>query len=549
MIKVMDSLELAIMRGRLQQIADEMDLVHQRAAFSPVVSEQSDRSNSLIDPQLLEVVSQGATGLPIFVSTMQASARACLDQLGSELDDGDVIIMNDPYLGGTHLQDVKLLRPFYVDGDLSLLLINTGHLVDVGGAYPGGFDPGATDIFQEGIRIPPAFLVKAGKPRSDLLQLILQNTRLASSQEGDLRAQLNALEVGHRRLTALVAERGAETLRQAITELADRSEQQMRSYLRRIPDGAYPFTDYVEIDDERDLTLAMTLRVNDGDVTIDFTGSSTSYSGPANLARHTTETAVLAAFKHMFPEVPINGGCFRPFSFVFPMDSFVSAQPPRPVGGYAEGSQRVMESVFGALADALPEAAAGATFGSAGVLTLAGNKEDGSFFATVFPLCGGYGGSADGDGLVHGPTPIGLARFPKLEASEHDYPIQWECLEIRPDSAGAGRARGGPGTIYRLRVLGPMQGSFLGDRARHAPFGVGGGMDGSLFEIRIEAAGTVIAKFGMSRVRAIPLQLGDVIEWRSPGGAGFGPPSERPQEMVDADLANGIYTQWTYGGA
>src|SRR5271167_563119 len=169
----MDPLDLAIIRGRLQQITDEMDMVHKKAAFSPVISEMNDRANSLIDPRRCEVVAQGLTGLPIFVSTMQAAARSCLDMVGDELADGDIVIMNDPYRGGTHLQDIKLMRPYFVGGELLFLLVNTGHHVDVGSAIAGGFDPGAADIFQEGLQIPPTFLNRKGEFRNDVLRLVL----------------------------------------------------------------------------------------------------------------------------------------------------------------------------------------------------------------------------------------------------------------------------------------------------------------------------------------------------------------------------------------
>ena len=170
----MNPLDIAIIRGRLQQITDEMDVVHTKAAFSPVVSEMSDRANAMIDPKRLEVVSQGKTGLPVFVSAMQSAARAITDRLGSELAEGDIVIMNDPFLGGTHLQDIKLLRPYYYGGKLVLLLVSTGHYVDVGGASAAGFDPGATDIFQEGLQIPPTFLCRGGEIRRDVLRLIVQ---------------------------------------------------------------------------------------------------------------------------------------------------------------------------------------------------------------------------------------------------------------------------------------------------------------------------------------------------------------------------------------
>lgn len=535
----MNPLELAIIRGRLQQLTDEMDLVQTKAAFSPVVSEMADRSNALIDGRTGEVVMQGHTGLPIFVSTMQLTVQSVLAELRDELRDGDVIVTNDPYIGGTHLQDMKMLRPFFVDGELAFVLINTGHLVDVGGASGGGFDPSTTDIFQEGVQVPPTWLVRGGEERADVFRLLLQNTRLPGPQEGDLRAQLNALGVGARRLQALVDEYGKATLFEAVDELGTRSEQQMRSYLERIPNGRYTFTDAVETS-ETDLVVELAIEIEDGRAVIDFTGSSRSYAGPMNLARPTTITAVLCGFKHLFPDVPINGGCFRPFEYVFPEDCFLDARPPRAVGGYSEGSTRVMEAVFGALAPAMPDIAFGATFGTAGVLTLFGNKDDGEYFATVFPMCGGYGGSAVGDGLWHGPTPIGLAKFPSIEASEHDYPIRWDALAMRPGSGGRGAFNGGEGTIFRLTALRPMTASLLGDRSRHAPFGVNGGGPGAMLEVRMRRKAGDLGGPGTSAIGSAPLEAGDQVELRSPGGGGYGDPADRDPARLEADRLDGL---------
>lgn len=535
----MHPLDLAILRGRLTHITDEMDIVQARAAFSPVVSEMWDRSNAIIDARTGEVVSQGQTGLPIFVSTMQASAQACLRRLGSELREGDVVILNDPYLGGTHLQDVKMLAPLFLEGKLELLLINTGHLVDIGGAFGGGFDPGATDIFQEGLQIPPTWLMRNGRLRHDVMRLVLQNTRLPSPQEGDLRAQLNALDVGAARLRQLVAERGTALLRQAVEELSVRSEGQMRGYLSLIPAGRYTFVDYVETGADEDLRIDLTLDVRDGGVVVDFGGSSPSHEGPMNLSRHTTITAVLSAFKHLFPEVPINGGCFRPFEFHFPAQCFLDTRPPHAVGGYVEGAIRVMESVFGALAAVLPNNVTAASFGTGGTLTLVGDRRGGDYFATVFPMCGGYGGSRESDGLMHGPSAIGLARFPPLEAAEHDYPIRWEEMSIRPGSGGRGRRRGGPGTLMRITALEEMTASFLGDRSKRGPFGVLGGGDGAPMLLEISNGRHRSGTIG-SRVRAVPLHPGDSVTIGSPGGGGYGDPSLRDEVASAVDLADGL---------
>ena len=538
----MNALDIAIIRGRLQQITDEMDLVHTKAAFSPVVSEMSDRANAMIDPRRLEVVSQGKTGLPVFVSAMQSAARSIMMILGKELQEGDVVIMNDPFLGGTHLQDVKLLRPYYHDGKLVLLLVSTGHYVDMGGASAAGFDPAATDIFQEGLQIPPTFLCRDGEIRHDVLRLIVQNTRLPEAQEGDVRAQLNALDIGARRLNSLIEERGVAQLQEAMDELANRSEEQMRSYLRRIPNGTYTGRDNMEISTREQLTVEVALTFTDGAVMVDFTGSSASYRGPMNLAWPTTETAVFLAFKHYFPEVPINGGCFRPFTFKCPPGSFLNAPWPNAVGGFPEGAQRVLDSVFIALAKALPEFACGGSYGTGGVLTFSGYDTGGAFFASVFPMCGGYGGSKGSDGLVHGPQPIGLARFPKLEASEHDFPIRWDALEMRPDSAGAGRWRGGPGSIFRFKALMPMTVSFLGDRARFAPFGVVGGGPAALTEIVVKNKDGLIGGPGYSQIKSIKMEPGDWVEMKSAGGGGYGMAAERDAAATDADIVDSVVT-------
>ena len=536
----MNPLDLAIVRGRLQQMTDEMDLVQSKAAFSPVVSEMWDRANAIIDARTSEVVMQGTTGLPIFVSTMQATVAAVLEDLRAEISDGDVIITNDPFLGGTHLQDVKMLRPFFIDGELALVLVNTGHIVDVGGASAGAFDPGTTNIFQEGLQIPPTWIVREGVERSDVLRLVLHNTRLPAAQEGDFRAQLNALSVGIRRLGELTDEQGGANVLEAIDELGDRSEGQMRSYLRQIPDGEYSFTDAVEAGPEIDLEIQLKVSIHDSDVEIDFTGTSPSYDGPMNLAQPTTVTAALSAFKHLFPDVPINGGCFRPFRFVFPDDTFLATHSPHAVGGYVEGATRVMEAIFGALAAVLPNQVTAASFGTGGVLSVSGNDTSGDFFATVFPMCGGYGASQGADGLVHGPTPIGLARFHSLEASEHEYPVRWDALAIREGSGGQGRWNGGSGTIFRLTALEPMSASLLGDRARHSPFGVAGGGPGEPMEARIITAEGEIGGPGTSTIHGARLVPGDQVELRSPGGGGYGDRRDRDPEQIESDTLDGF---------
>jgi N-methylhydantoinase B len=412
----------------------------------------------------------------------------------------------------------------------------------MGGANAAGFDPGATDVFQEGLQIPPTFLVRDGAIRPDVLRLIVQNTRLPEAQEGDIRAQLNALDIGARRLGALIEERGIAQLITAIDELADRSEEQMRGYLRRVPDGTYRGRDTIETSQTEELVIEVAMTFRDGRVEIDFAGSSPSYRGPLNLAWLTTETAVFLAFKHYFPEVPINGGCFRPFTFKCPPGSFLNVGWPHAVGGFSESAQRVADAVFIALAKALPDLACGGSYGTGGTLTFSGYADNGAFFASVFPMCGGYGGSKGADGLVHGPLPIGLAQFPKLEASEHDFPLRWDALEIRPDSAGAGRWRGGPGSVFRFRPLVPMTVAFLGDRARFAPFGVAGGNPAAKTEIVVVRKDGKVGGPGHSQIKGVQIEPGDCVEMKSAGGGGYGPAGERDPAALAADRRDGIVT-------
>jgi N-methylhydantoinase B len=314
----------------------------------------------------------------------------------------------------------------------------------------------------------------------------------------------------------------------------------MRSYLSSIPNGRYAFVDHVEAGDQEDLRIEITLDIDESGVVVDFSGSSPSHLGPMNLSKHTTVTAVLSAFKHLFPEVPINGGCFRPFEFRFPPECFLDTRPTHAVGGYVEGAIRVMESVFGALADVLPDNVTAASFGTGGTLTLAGESETGEFFATVFPMCGGYGGSDESDGLMHGPSAIGLARFPPLEAAEHDYPIRWQEMSIRAGTGGPGRRRGGPGTLMRVTALSPMAASFLGDRSRRGPFGVLGGEHGEPMVIEVASAKGMVGGAGVSRLRAVPLEVGDTVTVGSPGGGGYGDRRERDEDAVADDVADGM---------
>src|SRR5215472_12699771 len=353
----LDPVTLAVIQNGLRQVASEMDLVHEKTSFSPVISEGFDRSNGIYDRTTGEVVAQGELGLPIFVGVMQFTTQAVIERR-RDLEPGDVILVNDPYLGGTHLMDVKMVRPFYYHGRLWCYLSNTGHWPDTGGMVPGGFNSTATEIHQEGLRIPPVKLVRRGEIDGDIIRMVLANVRVAEERIGDIKAQIGALTTGARRLTLLLDRYGRETVDEAIAELRRRSERLMRAQIDSIPDGRYDSVAYLDSDGvvNEPLEIHLAVAVKGSNIEFDFSGSSPPCAGPLNSVWATTLSSIYIGMKHIFPEIPINAGCFAPITVKPPKGTFLLAEYPRPVAGCAaEVAQRIIEAVFLALAQAIPE--------------------------------------------------------------------------------------------------------------------------------------------------------------------------------------------------
>ena len=334
-----------------------MDLVHQRTSFSPVISEGFDRSNGIYDPETGQIIAQGELGLPIFLGVMQSTTQAVIEAR-DDLEPGDIVMVNDPYFGGTHLMDVKMVKPFFYRGRLWAYLSNTGHWPDTGGMVPGGFPSQATEIQQEGLRLPPVKLHRRGVLDDDIMQIVLANIRVPEERIGDIRAQIGALSVGERRLTQLLDKHGEETVNAAIEVLKERSERRMRAHIASVPDGEYVFSSYMDSDgvDDAPLEVRARVTVEGSDLSVDFSDSSPLCRGPVNSVWATTLASVYCAIKHIFPDVPINAGCFRPIAVRPPHGTFLYAEYPRPVSGCAaETAQRIMEAVFGAMGQAMPE--------------------------------------------------------------------------------------------------------------------------------------------------------------------------------------------------
>ncbi|NGM22780.1 methylhydantoinase [Roseomonas stagni] len=546
---MMDALTLAVIQAGLQQVCNEMDIAFSRAAFSPVIAEADDRSDGIYAAEDGALIAQGELGLPVFVGTMAHSAahlvRLIREGAVAPPEPGDIYIVNDPYLGGTHLMDVRFALPFFVDGELFCWLQNTGHWPDIGGMVPGGFSAHATEVEQEGLRLPPVKLFKRGVLDREILSIIQSNIRVAEQRIGDIKAQAAALLVGEQRLREMMARYGLATLRDAIAGIRDRAADRMRAEIRRIPEGTYSAEAFVDSDGvvNEPLRIALTVTRTGDELHFDLSESSPPCQGPMNSVWATTCSAVYLAMKHIFPDVPINAGTFEPIRVQRPEGTFLDARYPRPVSGCAaEVSQRVAEAVFLALAPALDIWAAPA--GTSGNFALGGFDPARNAGYVMYQITGGgYGGTAEADGLTNGCSTIGISKTAPVEVMEQYYPILFRRFAIHEGSGGAGAHRGGFGVHYEVELLrGEARASFVMDHGRFGPPGVRGGQAGAPNVVRLHRDGTTTIPPHLSKDQGLLLREGDRVEVMTPGGGGHGDPFTRDPALVARDVLRGTYS-------
>ena len=544
----LDAITLSVIQAGLKQVCDEMDLSFSRAAFSPVIAEANDRSDGIYAADNGSLIAQGAGGLPVFVGTMQYSTSELIRLIGEGKvrapEPGDIYIVNDPYLGGTHLMDVRFVRPYYRQNKLWCWLSNTGHWPDTGGAVPGGFSASATEVEQEGLRLPPVKLFKKGELDQEIYSIICSNIRVADQRVGDVKAQAAALEVGADRLDQLLQRYGDETVDSAIKELHVRAANQMRQLISEMPDGSWQSVAFVDSDCVVDEPLRINLKVTkDFDkLVFDFSGSSPPCRGPMNSVLATTMSSVYLAIRHIFPEVPICAGAFEPLEIIRPENTFLDARYPRPVSGCAaEVSQRIAEAVFAAIVQPLPNRVTAAPAGTSGNFALGGFDADQGRDFVMYQLSGGgYGGSAEGDGLSNGCSTIGISKAPPVEIMEQTFPVLYHHYRLREGSAGPGFARGGFGLDYKLELRnGEARASFVMDHGRFGPQGALGGGDGAVNKVVILRGEERYVPQHLSKEKDISMAPGDMVWVRTPGGGGYGDPFRRPPQAVFKDVRLG----------
>ena len=545
---MLDPVTLAVLKGRLEQIADEMDATLYRSAFNPIIAEAHDACHGMYDAATGATLIQGKSGLPVFVGAMafavKAAAKVAAERGG--MVEGDVWLFNDPYEGGTHANDFKLVRPVFRGGQLFCFLASAAHWHDVGGAVPGNYNPAATECWQEAVQIPPVRIVRAGVLDLDVLAILKANTRLPDSLWGDLNGQLAALELGAGRLDGLLDEYGDATVLESLDTLRERARRLMRDHIAQLPDGEYAFEDMLDNDGVRDVALriALTLKIAGDRLTLDFTGTSPACAGPVNISRATAIAACYVALKHLFPDVPANAGVLDAVDVVLPDGLVISADRPRPVGGYTETILRMIDVIFCAMAQAAPERAMAQAYGTINALSIAGYRSDaarkGQRWVMFSFFGGGHGGHSDGDGLSHGNAPISTATIPPLEILEAAYPVRFTQWALRPDSAGDGAHRGGLGAIYEIELLEDSAEAFIfGERGRSAPKGIAGGGEAALNVFRYQQDGQWRTPPMRSKMLGIQLQRGDRVRLETPGGGGYGDPTGRSTAAREQDRKMG----------
>jgi len=516
-----DPVLLEVYKHLLADVAEEMGVSLNRTAFSPNIKERRDYSCAVFDGSG-ELAAQ-ALHIPVHLGSMPLSVKHIISSL--DLEPGDVAMLNDPFRGGTHLPDITMAAPVFIDDRREPLFFvaTRAHHADVGGSRPGSM-PVAEELFQEGLIIPPVKLMAGGEPVKGVWDLVLANVRTPSEREGDLSAQMAALVVGQRRLSQITSTRGADEVKVYMSALMDYAERLSRQAIAKIPDGIYTFEDCLDDDglETQPVPIRVKITIAGDEAVIDFTGSSPQVRGSVNAVRAITLSAVFYVFRCLIREdVPTNAGCLRPITIVAPEGAVVNARFPAAVaGGNVETSQRLVDVLLGALAKALPDRIPAASSGTMNNLSIGGyDPRTGRSFTYYETIGGGMGAGPRSAGLSGVHTHMTNTLNTPVEALEHAYPLQVIQYGLRPGSGGSGRHPGGDGLVREIRTLTDSGVSVLSDRRENAPYGLAGGNPGKPGRNLLRRSGKVRNLKGKVNLAAVP---DDVITIETPGGGGWG---------------------------
>lgn len=543
----LDAVTLEILLNSLRSVADETYIALMRSAYSTNIKERNDHSTALIDPKG-RLIALCESAQPIHLSSMLGLTTRMLEKWPlSEFRPGDIFIGNDPYAsGGSHLPDINMSMPVFAGDTLLGFMCTIAHHADVGGMAPGSMS-GGTEIYQEGLRIPPVRLFDGGKLCEDLFNLILLNVRVPDERRGDYYAQVAACRLGERRLLELAQAKGADTLLAAFDAIVERTRARMTRAAAKLPAGEYRFTDVMDDDGKGafDMPISVQVRVGgaDGRVVFDFAGTSPAVRGNINCPYYATQSSVAYVFRSMVdPECPINQGMLDAMEVVAPDGCMVNAAFPSAVAGRANTCQRIIDTVIGALAPAMPQVAVAAANGANTMAVLSGRGGDGQRYVYLETVGGGFGGRATKDGKdgvqVH---LINTSNLP-VEAIETEYPLMVEAYEFIPDTGGAGEHRGGLGLRRILRPRGHVaMFSGQGERFRNAPWGVFGGKAGGKGRFLIRRADGTEEELP-TKPAFVEIHPDEALIVETAGAGGYGDPARRDPAELAEDLASGKFS-------
>ncbi|HEY6805416.1 MAG TPA: hydantoinase B/oxoprolinase family protein [Pyrinomonadaceae bacterium] len=550
-----DPTTLEIYRALFTSVAEEMGIALRRTAFSPNIKERRDYSCAVFD-SAGRVIAQG-DHMPVHLGSMPMAVAAALKVI--DIQPGDVVALNDPFAGGTHLPDVTLvssvflgeggvswrrgegekrrrgtnrhafkkspLHPIFPSPHLSPLfyLANRAHHADIGGATPGSMGL-ATDIYGEGLRIPPVRIVRGGVVEADMMRLLLANVRGHAERRGDFEAQIGSLKTGATRLLEIIERRGEKETREYAAQLIDYSARLMRHTISSIPDGVYEAEDALDDDgiSEAPVEIAVRIRIRGDRAVVDFNGSSPQVVGAINAVEAITVSAVSYVFRCLVPgEVPASAGLMEPIEVIAPAETVVNANPPASVaGGNVETSQRIVDTLFKALAQAIPDRIPAASQGTMNNLTIGGiDTRTGQEFSYYETVAGGAGARPEIDGMSGVHTHMTNSLNTPAEALEYAYPLRVREYRLRKGSGGKGKHRGGDGVIREIETLVPARMSILSDRRKRGPYGLQGGVDGATGKNEIVRKGRSIK---IAAKGSQELEAGDRVRIETPGGGGWG---------------------------
>ncbi len=549
-----DPITLEVLRNALQSVAEEMGATLTRTALSPNIKDRRDCSTAIYTTGG-NLVAQ-AEHIPLHLGLMPTVVKEVLKTIPlKSMAPGDAVIINDPYVSGSHLPDVCLISPVFA-GNMPLAIVaNLAHHVDVGGSVPGSMSTTCTEIFQEGMRIPPVKLSRSGQINRDLLKVLAHNVRTSDEFYGDIQAQLSANQVGVKRLQELARKTGSATLIQYMHEIINYAERRIRRAIAEIPNGTYRFTDYLEgdgiIDEQINITAAV--QVENDSLKVDFTGTCPQVKGPVNATRGVTLACVYFAVKAVAdPDLPASEGIARAVDVITPPGTLVNPLYPAPVAhANINTAQRITDVVLGALAQAVPHQVTAAGTGSMSNFTIGGRDWRGNFYSYVETYGGGQGAMSDQDGMDGVHVNMTNTRNTPVEVIEINYPLLVEKYGLVPDSGGPGKYRGGCGIVREITVLEDATVSVSTERNTLGPWGLQGGRPGRTSRCYIKLPGGTKQIMPGKFTREVP--AGTTVTLETAGGGGFGHPHNRSPDAVRRDVLDGLVSREAaerdYGGS